>query len=69
MEGANEAARLAVNGILNAAGSTGTAPCAIWPLREPAIFDTAKELDQWFWDHGMPHPAELTPLEQFLSLI
>ena len=34
MEGANEAARRAVNGILDAAGSTARR-CAVWKLREP----------------------------------
>ena len=34
MEGANEAARRAVNGILDATGS-GAPRCEVWPLREP----------------------------------
>lgn len=45
MEGANEAARRAVNGILLRSGSSA-APCAIHALREPAIFDSAKRLDE-----------------------
>ena len=41
MEGANEAARRAVNGILDATGSTAPR-CEIWPLREPAAFAPAQ---------------------------
>jgi uncharacterized protein with NAD-binding domain and iron-sulfur cluster len=50
MEGANEAARRAVNGILAASRSTG-ARCAVWPLREPALFESARALDRirWKW--------------------
>jgi uncharacterized protein with NAD-binding domain and iron-sulfur cluster len=44
MEGANEAARRAVNGILTRAGS-GAQPCAVWELREPAIFEPLKKID------------------------
>lgn len=42
MEGANEAARRAVNGIIGASGSSAT-PCEIWPLHEPDIL--------WPWRH------------------
>jgi uncharacterized protein with NAD-binding domain and iron-sulfur cluster len=48
MEGANEAARRAVNGILDAASSTA-ARCAVWPLREPALFGPARALDRIRW--------------------
>jgi uncharacterized protein with NAD-binding domain and iron-sulfur cluster len=48
MEGANEAARRAVNGILGATGSSARR-CEIWPLREPAIFGPAKALDRVRW--------------------
>ena len=53
MEGANEAARRAVNGILDAAGSSAT-PCQVWPLREPAIFAPAKALDRVRFELGRP---------------
>ena len=36
MEGANEAARRAVNGLLDATGSDGPR-CELWPLHEPEI--------------------------------
>jgi uncharacterized protein with NAD-binding domain and iron-sulfur cluster len=48
MEGANEAARRAVNGILDASGSTA-ARCPVWRLREPALFGPARALDRIRW--------------------
>ncbi|MGZ3427407.1 MAG: hydroxysqualene dehydroxylase [Polyangia bacterium] len=54
MEGANEAARRAVNGILVAAGSSA-APCRLWPLHEPAIFAPARLIDYLLWKLGLPH--------------
>jgi len=45
MEGANEAARRAVNGILDTAGSTQPR-CQVWPLSEPEIFAPARALDR-----------------------
>jgi uncharacterized protein with NAD-binding domain and iron-sulfur cluster len=48
MEGANEAARRAVNGILDATRSSARR-CDVWPLQEPAIFGPARELDRVRW--------------------
>jgi uncharacterized protein with NAD-binding domain and iron-sulfur cluster len=48
MEGANEAARRAVNGILDATRSPAPR-CEVWPLHEPAIFGPARELDRLRW--------------------
>ena len=48
MEGANEAARRAVNAILAASGSPAR-PCPVWPLQEPAIFKPARALDKLRW--------------------
>jgi uncharacterized protein with NAD-binding domain and iron-sulfur cluster len=45
MEGANEAGRRAVNGILERSGSA-EARSQIWPLQEPAMFAPARLLDQ-----------------------
>ena len=45
MEGANEAARRAVNGILDVTGS-GESRCEVWRLREPALFAPARALDR-----------------------
>ncbi|MBR0693579.1 FAD-dependent oxidoreductase [Bradyrhizobium lablabi] len=56
MEGANEAARRAVNGILLASNSAA-APCGVWPFNEPAIFDPLKQIDEWLFDHHLPNPG------------
>jgi uncharacterized protein with NAD-binding domain and iron-sulfur cluster len=58
MEGANEAARRAVNAILDRCGSK--APRAqLWPLVEPAQFDAAKRLDAWLYKGGHRHIFEI----------
>jgi len=48
MEGANEAARRAVNEILDATGSAAPR-CPVWKLREPGIFAPARALDRIRW--------------------
>jgi uncharacterized protein with NAD-binding domain and iron-sulfur cluster len=53
MEGANEAARRAVNGILGASSSTA-ARCPVWRLREPALFEPARALDRMLWKLRLP---------------
>jgi uncharacterized protein with NAD-binding domain and iron-sulfur cluster len=60
MEAANEAARRAVNGILDATGWSGRR-CEVWKLREPAVFAGARALDRVRWKlfHRPPKP----PLE------
>ena len=64
MEGANEAARRAVNGILDATGSS--APhCELWPLREPAAFGPARALDRIRWKlfrRPAKPPLRVTPV-------
>jgi hypothetical protein len=56
MEGANEAARRAVNGILERAGSTQPR-CSVWPLSEPEIFAPARALDRLLFAlHRPPEP-------------
>jgi uncharacterized protein with NAD-binding domain and iron-sulfur cluster len=62
MEAANEAARRAVNGILDATGSRARR-CDVWPLREPQVFAAARALDtvRWKLFHRPPKPPlELT---------
>jgi uncharacterized protein with NAD-binding domain and iron-sulfur cluster len=54
MEGANEAARRAVNGILDAVGSDSPR-CAVWPMHEPAIFAPFQALDRLRFRLGQPH--------------
>jgi hypothetical protein len=48
MEGANEAARRAVNSILDATGSNASR-CKLFDLTEPAILRHARRLDQLRW--------------------
>jgi 15-cis-phytoene desaturase len=54
MEGANEAARRAVNAIIERAGSAAS-PCEVFPLREPRIFDALKRWDRSRYAKGKPH--------------
>lgn len=54
MEAANEAARRAVNGILEATGSDKPR-CEIWPLEEPDVFDPMKAYDQLRFNMGLPN--------------
>lgn len=53
MEGANEAARRAVNGILAATGSTASR-CQLWPLQEPPILAPLRALDRVWWELERP---------------
>ena len=53
MEAANEAARRAVNGILEASGSDAV-PCPVWDLHEPEIFAPWRELDVIRYAQGLP---------------
>jgi uncharacterized protein with NAD-binding domain and iron-sulfur cluster len=53
MEGANEAARRAVNAILKRSGSAAE-PCALWPLREPPLFAPFRALDKLLFKLGRP---------------
>jgi uncharacterized protein with NAD-binding domain and iron-sulfur cluster len=48
MEGANEAARRAVNAILDATGSSAER-CQVWKLREPEVLAPARALDRVRW--------------------
>jgi uncharacterized protein with NAD-binding domain and iron-sulfur cluster len=59
MEAANEAARRAVNGILDAAESTATR-CAIWPLHEPEVLAPFQTYDREFrWKQRLPYDTRL----------
>ena len=51
MEGANEAARRAVNGILAATGSRAPR-CTLWKLREPPLLAPFRTLDRLRWRLG-----------------
>ena len=58
MEGANEAARRAVNAILERTGSAAER-CGVWPLREPALFAPARALDRLLFRLGRPPRQQL----------
>jgi uncharacterized protein with NAD-binding domain and iron-sulfur cluster len=58
MEAANEAARRAVNGILDASGST-EARCKVWPFREPRAFAPLRQLDQLSFRLGLKNQFDL----------
>ncbi|MVN78125.1 FAD-dependent oxidoreductase [Hymenobacter sp. HMF4947] len=53
MEGANEAARRAVNGIIVATGSSAPL-CQIWPLHEPDILAVLRWRDRQRFAQGLP---------------
>ena len=53
MEGANEAARRAVNAILDATGSEA-ARCQLWNLHEPEIFEPWRMIDRVRYQQGLP---------------
>lgn len=59
MEGANEAARRAVNGILEACGSNASR-CSIWNLHEPEILQPFREYDRARFNAGLPWDERMT---------
>ncbi len=58
MEGANEAARRAVNGVLEATGYSGSSS-ALWPLEEPEVLAPLREYDAARFRAGLPWDATL----------
>jgi uncharacterized protein with NAD-binding domain and iron-sulfur cluster len=58
MEAANEAARRAVNGILDACKSDEPR-CRIWPLHEPPMLAPFRTYDQLRFDQGLPWDANV----------
>jgi uncharacterized protein with NAD-binding domain and iron-sulfur cluster len=61
MEGANEAARRAVNGIIEASGMAASA-CQLWELHEPEIFAPWREIDRVRYHKGLPWDDTLVTL-------
>jgi uncharacterized protein with NAD-binding domain and iron-sulfur cluster len=61
MEAANEAARRAVNGILQASGVRAS-PCELWKLHEPEIFAPWRALDLVRYQQGLPWDDTLVRL-------
>jgi geranylgeranyl pyrophosphate synthase/uncharacterized protein with NAD-binding domain and iron-sulfur cluster len=67
MEGANEAARRAVNGVLDALGSTAPR-CALWKLHEPDILSPLRAHDLERFRKGLPWSSgPLAPIDLGLS--
>jgi uncharacterized protein with NAD-binding domain and iron-sulfur cluster len=66
MEAANEAARRAVNGILEAADSN-TNRCAVWQLLEPEMFAPLREFDLIRYAQGLPWDDTLVRLGKSLA--
>jgi geranylgeranyl pyrophosphate synthase len=58
MEAANEAARRAVNGVLDATGYSGER-CGLWPLEEPALLTPLREYDTARFKLGLPWDGSL----------
>jgi hypothetical protein len=56
MEGANEAARRAVNGIIDASGIK-TSYCELWNLHEPALLKPLRRHDEKRYKAGLPYKA------------
>ncbi|BCM88194.1 hypothetical protein IAD21_00021 [Abditibacteriota bacterium] len=61
MEGANEAARRAVNCIIDASGGAGP-QCQLWNLHEPDILAPMRLLDAVRYDLGLPWSALPIPI-------
>jgi uncharacterized protein with NAD-binding domain and iron-sulfur cluster len=72
MEGANEAARRAVNAIIESSG-TAVKKCEVWNLHEPDILRPMRRRDQRRYDKGLPFqfhlPLWLKILETILIII
>lgn len=60
MEAANEAARRAVNGILDHSGISA-APAPVWPMQEPPYFQPLIEYDRLRFRLGLPHASSPLP--------
>ena len=68
MEGANEAARRAVNGVLRASGSAAE-PCGVWKLHEPEVFAPLRAYDRDRFLRGLPWDASaFAPAQQSQAL-
>jgi uncharacterized protein with NAD-binding domain and iron-sulfur cluster len=65
MEGANEAARRAVNGIIARSGSA-VPLCQVWPLHEPGVLAVLRWFDRRRFAKGLPWTSELPWLGRVL---
>lgn len=68
MEGANEAARRAVNGIVDAVGIRAPL-CELWKFEEPMVFAPLRLYDQWRFARGLPWKGRLpAPMSALMRL-
>lgn len=65
MEGANEAARRAVNSILNAEGKSDY--CTIWPLYNPAMFGMVRYYDRKRYLKGLDWSPDFPKIIKFIT--
>lgn len=68
MEAANEAARRAVNGIIDVSGVTSE-KCEIWPLKEPPLFNPMKWYDRKRFKKNLPYATKLPFWLKFVMII
>lgn len=64
MEGANEAARWAVNGILQDLEEKEKVKfmrCSLFTFDEPTVFAPFRRIDKWLFDRGLPHDPFTLP--------
>lgn len=61
MESADEAARLAVQGIAKRAGVRSSAVPEVRPLRVWKAVELVREVDERLYESGMPHPLDIKP--------
>jgi uncharacterized protein with NAD-binding domain and iron-sulfur cluster len=66
MEGANEAARRAVNFIIDASGVKAK-KCQLWNLHEPELLKPMRNSDQKNYDKGLPYQFHLPYLLRFIG--
>jgi uncharacterized protein with NAD-binding domain and iron-sulfur cluster len=56
MEGANEAAKRAVNAILQQDRASKSTHCTIYTLKVPFVFRIYRRIDAWYYKRGLPYP-------------
>ena len=66
MEGANEAARRAVNSILDKSGYKGK-KCRVWKLHEPRFLTVFRWVDRRRYEKGMPWKGDFPPIFKIID--
>jgi uncharacterized protein with NAD-binding domain and iron-sulfur cluster len=68
MEGANEAARRAVNGIIDSSG-VNASTCELWNLHEPNLLKALRNRDQKRYNQGLPYQFHIPFWLKLIELI